>query len=489
MKSKILLIALIAGMLPATVFSQYRMNYVPLYNYKDEAEPIHEILDLFDKDYTYDNPISNIYDTLIYNTHNYNKYEVPVFSSEVINTRLRSLPTIIPMDYNQYVQRYIDVYTIEKRDRVAQILGLTDVYFPLIEQELDRQNMPMELKYLSIVESALNPHAKSRAGATGLWQFMLATGQEYGLKVDSYVDERRDPYKSTVAAISYLKKAHETFGDWLLAIASYNCGAGNVRKAINRAGGVYDFWAIRDYLPAETRGYVPAFIAATYSFNYFYDHNIYPIHTTFRLNQDTVHIKNLNLSLYEIAQLTGANVEELQNLNPELKMGAIPYSSYESYILRVPSSVSDYFSRYEGYIAEKYGPRYYASTPASQVVYYHADGSVSSSPTVNSTSFENTPSPTESQAEIERNNQLAAARVAQPQVKAVAPVTKPAATPAKTTTPAKPATTAAAKYHTVKKGDTLWEIGQKYNVSVDALRKLNGSAVKQLNPGEKVRIK
>ncbi len=488
MKLKFFLIALITGLIPVTAISQYRMNYVPLYNYKDEAEPIREILDLFDKDYTYDNPITNIYDTLIYNTHNYNKYEVPVFSSEVINNRLRSLPTIIPMDYNQYVQRYIDVYTIEKRDRVAQILGLTDVYFPLIEQELDRQNMPMELKYLSIVESALNPHAKSRAGATGLWQFMLATGQEYGLKVDSYVDERRDPYKSTVAAISYLKKAHETFGDWLLAIASYNCGAGNVRKAINRAGGVYDFWAIRDYLPAETRGYVPAFIAATYSFNYFYDHNIYPIHTTFRLNQDTIHIKNLNLSLYEIAQLTGANIDELQNLNPELKMGAIPYSSYESYILRVPSGVSDYFSKYDSYIADKYGPKYYTSSPATQVVYYNADGSVSTVASGNTSSFENSSSPSESQAEIERNNQLAASRTTQQQTKPAAPaVTKPAVTKPAASTPAKPTT--AAKYHTVKKGDTLWEIGQKYNVTVDQLRKLNGSAVKQLNPGEKVRIK
>lgn len=484
MKFKLCLFMLIVGAMPLAVTSQYRMDYVPLYNYKDEAEPIHEMLDLLEKDYAYDNPIENIYDTLIYNTNNFNKHDIPVFGSEVITSRLRSLPTLIPMDYNQYVQRYIDVYTLEKRDRVAQILGLTDVYFPLIEQELDRQNMPMELKYLSIVESALNPHAKSRAGATGLWQFMLATGQEYGLKVDSYVDERRDPYKSTIAAISYLKKAHETFGDWLLAIASYNCGAGNVRKAINRAGGVYDFWAIRDYLPAETRGYVPAFIAATYSFNYFYDHNIYPIRTDFKLNQDTIHIKNLNISLYEIAQLTGASIDELQNLNPELKLGTIPYSSYESYILRVTPSVADYFSKYQSFIVDKYGPKYYTSG-ASQVVYYLADGTVTttapsaepSRSVIQNNAFENTPSPSESAEDIERNNQMATSRGAAPAK----------ATPAPKPTPSKPTT--AAKYHTVKKGDTLWEIGQKYDVSVDVLRKLNGSAVKQLNPGEKVRIK
>lgn len=471
--------------------AQYRMNYVPLYNYKDEVEPIQELLDQFNEDYSYENPISTLYDTLIYNTMNYKANDVPVYSSDVIQSRLRNLPTIINLDYNYQVQRFIDMYTIEKRDRVAKMLGLVPVYFPLFEAELDKRGMPMELKYLTIVESALNPHAKSRAGATGLWQFMLGTAQEYGLKIDSYVDERRDPYKSTVAAIDYLQKAYQIFGDWQLAIASYNCGAGNVKKAIARAGGVKDFWAIKDFLPAETRGYVPAFIAAVYSFSYASEHNIYPIRTDFILNQDTVHIKNLNISLYDIASMTGVDINELQNLNPELKLGIIPYSSYETYILRVPHRAALYFSQYAGYIADKYGSRYYtaypttASTPTTTTTTYYPATSTEGTSVASSNVGSVTPqgsivgeiaigssfmdaSPTEGDKEVATSKSVA-----------------------KTTTPAKkaePATTK--KYHTIRKGDTLSEIAAKYNIGLEQLRKLNpGVSPRSLDVGDKLRVK
>lgn len=498
--------------LPNWVFAQYRLDYVPLYNYKEEAEPINELLDMFNEDYTYENPISTLYDTLILNTNHYKREDIPMFGSDVITNRLRSVPSIISLDYNQYVQRYIDVYTLEKRDRVAKMLGLTNAYFPLFEAELDKRGMPIELKYLTIVESALNPHAKSRAGATGLWQFMLGTAQEYGLKIDSYVDERRDPHKSTIAALNYLQKAYELFGDWQLAIASYNCGAGNVRKAINRAGGVKNFWAIREYLPAETRGYVPAYIAAVYTFNYYAEHNIYPINTDFTLNQDTLHIKNMNISLYDIAQLTGVDINALQNLNPELKLGLIPYSSYDTYILRVPSKVADYFSQYPTYIADKFGQKYYASSSYNTTTTYYP--STTTTTTSSTTSYASTPanynvnassntqsangnpegtiaigssflvenSPTESESDIQRYTS-----------KSTTSATKTNTVAAKTTTsPAKKTEVhkEPAKSHTIRKGDTLSEIAAKYDISVEHLRKLNpGVSTKRLEIGDKMRVK
>jgi hypothetical protein len=204
---------------------------------KSEAERIKEGLDSLDADYDFDEPISSLYDTLLLNTHNFRSDEVPVYRDEVYQERLNQIPAVISMDYNNYVKRYIEMYTQDRRDLVSRMLGLSEVYFPVFEEALDREGMPIELKYLPVVESALNPHARSRVGATGLWQFMLGTARMYDLKVNSYVDERKNPYKATEAAIQYLKRSYEEYGDWLLAIASYNCGPGNVRKAIARSGG------------------------------------------------------------------------------------------------------------------------------------------------------------------------------------------------------------------------------------------------------------
>lgn len=237
-------------------------------DFESEVKPIDAQLQGFVKNYKYPRPTTRSYDTLLHNTEKHTPKEIPTYKPTTIGRRLYELPTTIPMDYNSYVKRYIDVYTKQRRDQTAKMLGLTRVYFPIFEEHLDRMEMPIELKYLPVVESALNPHARSRVGATGLWQFMLSTGRLYGLNVNSYVDERKDPYKSTEAALRYLKRSYEEFGDWLLAIASYNCGPGNVRKAIRRSGGKRTFWEIRPYLPRETRGYVPAFIAVNYAFNY-----------------------------------------------------------------------------------------------------------------------------------------------------------------------------------------------------------------------------
>jgi membrane-bound lytic murein transglycosylase D len=334
-----------------------------------DQDPVSASLQSFDEHFTYKNPSSSRYDTLLYNTGKFRADEVPRYNQSVTQQRLYDLPMVISMDYNVYVQRYIDVYSVQRREQVSRMLGLARVYFPIFEEELDRAGMPMELKYLSVVESALDPHARSRVGATGLWQFMLSTGRLYGLKVDSYVDERKDPVKSTRAALRYLQEAYNEYGDWLLAIAAYNCGPGNVRKAIARSGGKKNFWQIREYLPRETRGYVPAYIAATYVFNYAAEHNIYPTYVDFSFHQDTLHLRRMDITLSEIAKLSNTDVHTLKNLNPELKLDRIPYSA-RPYVLRVPPQTAQYFASNQRMITMQYGKRrdqYIEPTPHQSV--------------------------------------------------------------------------------------------------------------------------
>ena len=201
------------------------------------------------------------------------------FPDSVYIDRLSRLPSVIALPYNNIVRDCIDLYAERKRNLVRYMLGMADFYFPIIEQVLDEHGLPIELKYLAVVESALNPVALSRVGACGLWQFMLPTGKSYGLEINSLVDERRDPLKATEAACKYFKDMYAIYGDWNLVLASYNCGPGNVNKAIRRSGGKTDFWDIFPYLPKETRSYVPLFIAANYVMNYYCEHNICPMQT------------------------------------------------------------------------------------------------------------------------------------------------------------------------------------------------------------------
>ena len=200
--------------------------------------------------------------------------DVPTYSGDVYQKRMEKIQTPIPLCYNNQVKEYIDLYAVKRRSTMQRVMGLSGFYFPMYEQILDQQGLPLEFKYLSIVESALNPMATSRMGATGLWQFMLATGKLYNLKVNSFIDERRDPEKSTYAACQYFKDMFAIYNDWLLVIAAYNCGAGNVNRAIARSGGKHTFWEIAQYLPRETRGYVPAFIAVTYLMSFPAEHNL-----------------------------------------------------------------------------------------------------------------------------------------------------------------------------------------------------------------------
>ncbi|MDR2628245.1 MAG: transglycosylase SLT domain-containing protein [Dysgonamonadaceae bacterium] len=256
-------------------------------------------------------------------------------SDSIFAHRLKVLPKVMEMPYNEPVKRSILLYTEKRRKLIQYMLGLADYYFPSIEQILDENGLPLELKYLVIVESALNPTALSRVGASGLWQFMLPTGKIYGLEINSLVDERRDPIKSTHAACRYLKDMYALYGDWNLVIAAYNCGPGNVNKAIRRAKGQKDYWAIYNYLPKETRSYVPLFIGATYVMNYYREHNICPVSTTMPLSTDTIHVNRL-LHLDQVAQVLKMDIEQLRALNPEFKKDIIP-GNYKPYALRLPT--------------------------------------------------------------------------------------------------------------------------------------------------------
>ena len=250
----------------------------------------------------------------------------PTFTTEEYQERLRRLPVVMEMPYNSVVQKFIDQYSGRLRRTVSYALGAGNFYIPIFEEALDYYGLPLELKSLPVIESALEPKAKSPAGAVGLWQFMLATGKRYDLKVNSLIDERQDPYKSSWAAARYLRDLYKIYRDWNLVIAAYNCGPTNVNKAIHRANGVRDYWTIYPYLPSETRGYVPAFIAANYIMNYYCEHNICPMKTKLPITTDTVTIMR-DLHMQQVAELCNIDVEAIQALNPQYRTQLIPGSS------------------------------------------------------------------------------------------------------------------------------------------------------------------
>ena len=250
----------------------------------------------------------------------------------VLIERLNAIPSLIELSYNEIIRRYIEVYT--RRKSAPALLGLADYYFPMFEEILDKHDLPIELKYLPIIESALNPRAVSRVGATGLWQFMYGTGRMYQLEINSFVDERRDPYSSSVAAAKFLSNLYDVYKDWTLVIAAYNCGPGNVNKAIRRANGKRDYWDIYPYLPRETRNYVPAFIGAAYMVNFYDKHNITPLQIKMPMMTDTIMVDQ-KLHLRQVADVLGVNIEELRDLNPQYKKDIIP-STGDAYPLRLP---------------------------------------------------------------------------------------------------------------------------------------------------------
>ena len=268
----------------------------------------------------------------------FEEIDLPELPTDTLKARLHKLSAKTPfnIEYNPGLESVIKSYLKNRRNTMQRLMALSEYYFPLFEKELDNMDVPLEIKYLAIVESALKPRAKSRVGATGLWQFMYPTGKMYGLNVTSYVDERSDPIKSTIAASKYLAKLYEIFGDWDLALAAYNSGPGNVNKAIRRSGGYQNYWNLRPHLPRETAGYLPAFLATMYIFEYAEEHGFKKAASQYRyMETDTIHVKQ-TISLDQVAELMDLPIEELQFLNPSYKLDIIPYVEGENYTLRLP---------------------------------------------------------------------------------------------------------------------------------------------------------
>ena len=257
------------------------------------------------------------------------------FPDSIYIERLERLPRVITLPYNNIVRDCIDLYAERKRDLVRYMLGMADFYFPIIEQVLDEHGLPIELKYLAVVESALNPVALSRVGAAGLWQFMLPTGKSYGLEINSLIDERRDPVKATHAACRYFEDMYAIYKDWNLVLAAYNCGPGNVNKAIKRSGGKTDFWEIFPYLPKETRSYVPLFIAANYIMTYHCEHNLCALQTSLPLATDTV-VVNRSLHFEQVSDLLQVDMPTLRALNPQYKRDIAP-GNVRPLVLKLPA--------------------------------------------------------------------------------------------------------------------------------------------------------
>jgi len=264
-----------------------------------------------------------------------------ILPDSVYIEQLDKLVSAFDLTYNDKVKAFINLYANKRREQVGNMLGLSEYYFPMFEEYLDREEIPLELKYLPVIESALNTRARSRVGATGLWQFMYSTGKMYGLEINSYVDERRDPVKATIAASKFLKDMYKIYGDWTLVIAAYNCGPGNVNKAIRRSGGKHDFWQIYYRLPRETRGYVPAFIAANYIMAYYKDYKIKPVKVDRPAKTDTI-IINEFLHLQQVADVLQIPIETLRDLNPQYRLDIIP-AKVRTYPLRLPIEYTDKF--------------------------------------------------------------------------------------------------------------------------------------------------
>ncbi len=280
-------------------------------------------------------------------------------ADSVYISRLQSLDSYIPLPYNDAVKKFINFYLKKRGGQVAIMMGLTNYYFPLFEEALAKYDLPAELKYLPIIESALNPKIVSRAGASGLWQFMHGTGKMYGLEINSYIDERNDPIKSTDAAARYLRDLYAIYGDWHIVIAAYNCGPGNINKAVRRSGGKNNYWEIYSRLPRETRGYIPIFIAANYIMNHAKEHNIYPIQPSFRINTDTIVIHSY-LNFAQIAANMDIPIEEIRQLNPQFKRDIIPAKADKPYALKLPvdkiTSFIDGETKIFAYDRDKYFP-------------------------------------------------------------------------------------------------------------------------------------
>ncbi|MBA3985438.1 MAG: LysM peptidoglycan-binding domain-containing protein [Flavobacteriales bacterium] len=412
--------------------------------------------------------------------------EYKELSTEVLKKRLELLNARTPfvVEYNESLESVIKSYLKNRRKSLQRLMNLSNYYFPMFEQELDKYNLPLEIKYLAIVESALNPRARSRVGATGLWQFMFPTGKMFGMDVSSYVDERSDPLRATEAACKYLSSLHNVFNDWDLALAAYNSGPGNVSKAIRRSGGEKNYWKIRHNLPRETAGYVPAFLATMYIFEYAEEHG-------FKKNKidrayyetDTIHIKQ-TLTFNQISDLLDLPVEELQFLNPSYKLDVIPFVEGKNYTLRLPVDVLGTFVSNEdlvyAYINEQAKtdekPLQQINNQNNQITYRVKSGDFlgkiarDHNVTVNNIKQWNN---------LKSNTLKVGQRLNLFQTSSNSNTSIAQTNPTKTDL----------REYTVKPGDTLWSIAQKFpGVSIDNIKKWNDISGTVLKPGMKLKV-
>lgn len=412
---------------------------------------------------------------------------------EVYIERLKKMNSFISLPYNDIVKNYIILYSEKMPVKMAHILGLCKYYMPIFEETFNKYDIPEELKAMAVIESALNPLAVSRAGAKGMWQFMYSTAKMYGLHIDSFVDERLDPVKSAEAAAQYLKDAYEIFGDWNLAIASYNCGAGNVNKAIRRSGGKRAFWDIWPYLPRETRGYGPAFVGALYTMTYYKEHGIRPEVIEMPLHIDTLKITR-QLHLRQVADLTEAPIEELKNLNPQYRHEIIPGD--REYILRIPYAYTNAFIEFEDSLYRHKVDEYF-NPVAIKKIKDGGDGEritykVKSGDTLGKIAGRYRCTV----AQIRRWNNLKnnTIRIGQRLViyrggnssGATSSVSSSSSTSSQSSSAQSSTGTAT---YTVKSGDTLSSIAARHGLSLSELKSLNGLTNNNIKAGQKLKVR
>lgn len=423
----------------------------------------------------------------------HNRVTESTLNTDTLKMRLQRLNQKTPFNvaYNPSLENVIKSFLVRKRGLIERMLTISQFYFPLFEEQLDRHDIPLEMKYLAIVESALNPKARSRVGATGLWQFMYSTGKMYDLDVSSYVDERRDPIKSTEAACLYLSKLYDIFDDWDLALAAYNSGPGNVNKAIRRSGGYKNYWNIRRNLPRETAGYVPAFLATMYLFEYAEEHGIkaQKVDRTY-FETDTIHVKSL-ITFDQISELVGVGTEELKILNPSYKLNIIPYVKGKNYTLRLPKAAMGKFVANEEAIYAHVNQQLKSKeSPLPQMV--KADDRIRYKVRSGDYLGKIAERYGVGVSQIKRWNGLKSNNLRVGQrltIYSRKPVMiAKGGTKSSKTSPNK-VSLAGAKVHTVKSGDSLWTISRKYpGISIENLREWNGISGNNLKPGTKLKL-
>ena len=382
----------------------------------------------------------------------------PEFPVETYIERLQRIPSVMEMPYNDVVRKFIDRYAVRLRASVSYMLGAANFYMPIFEEALEMYNLPLELKYLPVIESALSPTATSRVGAAGLWQFMLATGKQYGLEVNSLVDERRDPIKSTYAAARYLRDLYKIYDDWNLVIAAYNYGPQNINKAIHRAGGVKDYWAIYKYLPRETQGYVPAFIAANYIMTYYCEHNICPMRTQIPAKSDTI-VVNRDVHFKQIAAVTGIRIEELRSLNPQYRRDIVNGSTQPS-VIRLPQTYVNAFLDRE------------------DSIYNYEAATLLTKRTV-----------VEVTADDVKEDVVAKSQTVAPRTHQATHGRTRAVSQSRNRRGGKTASRGKSQSVTVKSGQTLSQIAKKNNTTVEKLKRLNGIKGNTIRAGKKLKVK